>query len=277
MPALKPSDLAALRGLILDMDGVLWEGDSPLPGMQDFFRFLRQRGIRFILATNNASLTEECYVQKLARMGVAVGPEAILTSGAATAQYLKSICRPGERAYVIGEEGLIRAVKSSGVQVADVNALDAQYVICGMDRGITWTKLANATINLNRGARFIGTNGDVTFPTEHGITHGNGAILAALTAASGVRPMVIGKPFPTILHMALARLELPKAQVAALGDRLETDILGARNAGLKSILVLTGITSRTDLRKSRIKPTWTVADLPMLQAIWEARRNRSGG
>jgi 4-nitrophenyl phosphatase len=271
MPAPKSSDLSAMRGLILDMDGVLWEGDSPLPGMADFLRFLREREIRFVLATNNASLTVASYLQKLARMGVAAGPEEILTSATATAEYLKTVARPGERAFIIGEEGLIRAVESAGVQAAGPDTLDADYVICGMDRGLSWNKLANATINLNRGARFIGTNGDVTFPTERGISHGNGAILAALTAASGIRPKIIGKPYPAIMQMAVARLGLPKARIAAVGDRLETDILGARNAGLKSILVLTGVTSRKMLRKNRVRPTWVIDGLPAIQAVWTAR------
>jgi 4-nitrophenyl phosphatase len=271
MPAPKSSDLSALRGLILDMDGVLWEGESPLPGMAEFFRFLREREIRFVLATNNASLTVESYLQKLARMSVAAEPEEILTSATATAEYLKSVARPGERAYIIGEEGLIRAVESAGIQAAGPDALDADYVICGMDRGLNWNKLANATINLNHGARFIGTNGDVTFPTERGISHGNGAILAALTAASGIRPKIIGKPYPAIMQMAVARLGLPKARIAAVGDRLETDILGAKNAGLKSILVLTGVTSRKMLRGNMVHPTWVIEGLPAIQAVWTAR------
>ncbi len=277
MPAPKTSDLSALRGLILDMDGVLWEGESPLPGMPEFFLFLRERGIRFVLATNNASLTIASYIQKLARMGVTAAPEEILTSATATAEYLKRVSRPGARAYVIGEEGLARSVELAGVRVVDPDALDADYVICGMDRNLSWNKLAAATINLNRGARFIGTNGDVTFPTERGIAHGNGAILAALSAASGIRPKIIGKPYPAIMQMAVARLGLPKARIAAVGDRLETDILGAKNAGLKSILVLTGITDKKLLRKSRNRPTWVIDDLPALQAVWAAPGNKGGG
>jgi 4-nitrophenyl phosphatase len=265
MPVVKRPTLAALRGLILDMDGVLWEGNAPLPGMSDFFRFLQDRGIRFLLATNNASLTPESYQEKLRRMGVEISCDEILTSAMATADYLKQTIRPGERAYVIGEEGLIRAVASTGLLVTDSDALDAQYVICGMDRNLTWNKLASATINLHRGARFIGTNADVTFPTERGIAHGNGAILAALSAASGIQPKIIGKPFPALMQMAVKKMDLPKSQIAAVGDRLETDILGAKNAGLKSILVLTGVTRRKDLRKSRIRPTWVIADLPSLQ------------
>jgi 4-nitrophenyl phosphatase len=262
------STLPEVRGLILDMDGVLWEGDSPLPGMAELFRFLRERGIRLILATNNASKTPAQYQEKLARMGVAVAREEILTSAIATAEYLHSEARPGDRAFIIGEDGLIQAVRSAGVEIAAPDDVHAQFVVVGMDRTLSWKKLGTATINIHNGARFIGTNGDLTFPTERGITHGNGAILAALSAASGVRPKIIGKPQPMILTMAVRRLSLPKSRVIAVGDRLETDILGARKAGLRSVLVMTGVTRKSDLKRSRIRPTWVVNDLPALLQAW---------
>jgi 4-nitrophenyl phosphatase len=276
MPASLRYALAQVRGIILDMDGVLWAGDTPLPGLAEFFGFLRRRGIRLVLATNNASRSRERYREKLLRMGAPVDAHEILTSAVATAEYLRSVARPGESAYVIGEEGLIREVEAAGLTIAGPDAVDAQYVICGMDRNLNWDKLACATICLHHGARFIGTNADVTFPTERGISHGNGAILAALTAASGVSPKVIGKPFPAMMRMAVKRLGLPKTRIVAVGDRLETDILGARNAGLRSILVLTGVTSRKELRKSRIRPTWVAVGLPDLLTAWAdtGRRGR---
>jgi 4-nitrophenyl phosphatase len=269
MPEPRTIDLARIRGLILDMDGVLWRGDVPLPGMPAFLEFLRSQGIRFLLATNNASLTPEMYVQKLAGMGADVLPGEVITSALATAQYLQSILQPGERVYVIGEEGVRRALENAGCTVSDVEELHAAYVVCAMDRGLSWQKLANATINLRNGARLIGTNPDTTFPTERGIAHGNGAILAALTAASGVTPTVIGKPFPILFQIAQEKLGLPKDSIASLGDRLETDILGANNAGITSILILTGVTSGKDLEGSSIQPTWVVPDLPSLQDVWQ--------
>jgi 4-nitrophenyl phosphatase len=277
MTAALRTALAGVRGVIFDMDGVLWEGDRPLPGMADLFRFLRERGIRMILATNNASRTLAQYQEKIARMGAAVRGEEIITSSIATAEYLRKAARPGDRVFVIGEDGLVEAVRSAGLEVAAPDERQAQFVVCGMDRALTWEKLGTATINLHNGARFIGTNGDVTFPTERGITHGNGAILAALAAASGRKPVVIGKPQPAILNAAVRRLSLPKSQVIAIGDRLETDILGAKNAGLRSVLVLTGVTSRKDLRRSRIRPTWVVDGLPALQNAWLQAENRIRG
>jgi 4-nitrophenyl phosphatase len=269
--------LANLNGIILDMDGVLWEGETPLPGMADFLSFLRVEKIRLMLATNNASLTPESYVRKIARMGAEVRRDEILTSATATAAYLKTVVRPGEKVFIIGEEGLVRAVEEADLTVAGPDELHAAYVVCGMDRGLSWQKLAAATINLRGGARFIGTNPDLTFPTERGIAHGNGAILAALTAASGVKPALIGKPYPSLYQMALRQMGIPKSRVAALGDRLETDILGARKAGLKSILVLTGVSSRKEASRYKYKPALVVKDLPSLQRMWLLSRQRRDG
>lgn len=262
------NNLSRVRGLILDMDGVLWEGNSPLPGMDAFFNFLRAQNIRFILATNNASLTPAQYVQKITRLGAHVLPEEILTSALATAQYLKTIAQPGDSIFVIGEDGIRCAVTDAGFRLASEDDLHAPFVICGMDRQLSWQKLATATINLRNGARFIGTNPDTTFPTERGIAHGNGAILSALTTASGVQPVIIGKPHAPLFEMALARLGMPKDAVAAVGDRLETDILGAERAGISSILVLTGVTNPSALESSEIRPTWVFPDLPGLQRAW---------
>jgi 4-nitrophenyl phosphatase len=252
------------------MDGVLWEGESPLPGMTAFFDFLRNNKTPLYLATNNSSLTVDSYRKKLDRLGVTVVNAEIITSAMATARYLEKIARPKQRAYVIGEEGIRQALKEAGILIADPDDLHADYVVVGMDRTLTWSKLANATINLRNGAKFIGTNPDVTFPTERGIAHGNGAILAALAAASGVPPTVIGKPFPILFEMVIERAGIPKTNIVVLGDRLETDILGAKNTGLDSILVLTGVTSNSDLGKSEIQPTWVFEDLPSLQKAWKS-------
>ena len=175
--------LSSIRNLIIDMDGVLWHGETALPGLVEFFVFLRRRSIRFVLATNNASQTPEQYVAKLGRMGVAVAREEILTSAQAAAIYLSGIAPKGEPVYTIGEAGVTQALEEEGFAISDDKA---KYVVVGMDRGLTWEKLARATLNIRAGATFIGTNPDTTLPTERGITHGNGAVLALLQAASDV-------------------------------------------------------------------------------------------
>ncbi len=264
-----PRSLADLRALIIDIDGVLWRGDTALPGLAAFFALMRERGILFRLATNNASLTPAAYVAKLAGFGVRAAEEEVLTSALATAAYLRREA-PGARVYVIGEEGIQQALRDAGLRVVGEEDLTADIVVCSMDRGLNWTKLGNATISLRGGARFVATNADMTFPTERGITHGNGAILAALSAASGAQPTVVGKPEPLLYEMALASLGRTSRETAAIGDRLETDILGAHRAGLPSILVLSGVSSADEAAQAACPPSWVFAGLPELTQAWRS-------
>jgi 4-nitrophenyl phosphatase len=250
--------LREMRAAVIDMDGVLWEGDRALPGLVEFFAALRKRQIRFVLATNNASRTPEQYVQKLAHMGVTVTVDEIFTSSQATALFLRQRSPDGARIFAIGEEGLQRPLTEAGFTLCDLYQTGAGYVVVGMDRGLSWDKLATATINIRAGAIFVGTNPDLTLPTEHGITHGNGAILAALQAATGIAPVIIGKPEPTMYQQALPKLQSHPAITVAIGDRLETDILGAVRAGLPSALVLTGVSKRSDLETLSYQPTWVL-------------------
>lgn len=254
--------LNAIRALIIDMDGVLWHGSEAMPGLIQFFQTLRERRIRFILATNNASLTPDQYVNKLAEMGVIVGPEQVLTSGLATALYLSQQVVPTKtKVFVVGEEGARQPLLAQGFTLADLYDQTADIVVCGKDQGLSWDKLATATLNIRAGAKFIGTNGDTTLPTERGVTHGNGAILAALQVATGVAPTIVGKPEPTMYQLAMTLLNADKDTTVAIGDRLETDILGAVHTGIRSILVLTGISSETDLQASSYQPTWVMPDI----------------
>jgi 4-nitrophenyl phosphatase len=270
-----------IRALIIDMDGVLWHGTEPMAGLIDFFDTLYKLNIRFILATNNASLTPEQYVDKLAKMGVTVTQDQILTSGTATALYLSKLVKPTEtRVFVIGVEGATQPLIELGFTLTDLyevsnkdnNQKGADIVVCGKDETLTWQKLATATLNIRAGAKFIGTNGDTTLPTELGVTHGNGAILAALEVATGVTPTIIGKPEPIIYQQALVLLNASPEETVAIGDRLETDILGAVRTGIRSIMVLTGISSEDDLKASDYQPTWVMPDIT---AITHALKNQT--
>lgn len=256
-----------IRALIIDMDGVLWHGTQPIAGLTDFFDTLDALQIRYILATNNASLTPEQYVSKLAKMGVSVAKHQILTSGTATALYLSQhTVAQNTRVFVVGEAGATQPLLELGFTLTELYDTQADYVVCGKDETLNWAKLATATLNINKGARFIGTNADTTLPTELGNTHGNGAILAALEVATGVKPTIIGKPEPIIYQQALALLGVSPEQTVALGDRLETDILGAVRTGIRSIMVLTGISSLDDLSTSDYQPTWVLPDLRAVTA-----------
>lgn len=260
-----------IRALIIDMDGVLWHGDQPMPGLTDFFQTLRDQQIRFILATNNASLTQDQYVAKLAQMGVQVSHHEILTSSMATALYLTEHTNPAEiRVFVIGEDGAKQPLIDRGFTLTGLYELNddkdnpnmgADIVVCGKDSTLSWDKLATATLNIRAGAKFIGTNADTTLPTERGLTHGNGAILAALQAATGVIPTIIGKPEPIIYQQALALLDIDPAQTVAIGDRLETDILGAVRTGIRSLMVLSGVSTEEDVKTTDYRPTWVMPDI----------------
>ena len=257
--------LTNTSAFIIDMDGVLWHGEQAAPGLVEFFETLRNKNIRFILATNNASSTPQQYVTKLNRMGVSISASDILTSGMATAFYLAGQVDPAStRIYVVGEQGAQQPLIDHGFILtegyelnADSNSSEAaaQFVVCGKDETLNWDKLAIATLNIRAGAQFIGTNADTTMPTERGFTHGNGAILAALQAATGVEPIIIGKPEPIMYQQALALLDVDPAETVAIGDRLETDILGAVRTGIRSIMLLSGVSTEEDLKESDYQPT----------------------
>jgi len=264
-------DLNDVRAFIIDMDGVLWHGEKPLPGLLEFFAALRERRLPFVLATNNAASTPDQYVAKLARMGVPVSRDEVLTSSLATASYLAERTVPTEtRVFAIGEDGVQQALAEQGFILRGLYEIDADYVVCGMDKGISWDKLATATLNIRAGAKFIGTNPDTSLPTERGVTHGNGAILAAIQAGSGVAPVTIGKPAPIMYQQAMARLQVDPAHTVAIGDRLETDILGAVNADIRSVMVLTGISDREEVAREGYGPTWIVPGLPEIVEALQA-------
>ena len=251
-----------ISAMIVDMDGVLWHGDQAQSGLIEFFQALRQLQLPFVLATNNASLTAGQYVEKLAGMGVSVALSEILTSGMATALYLSQHYQPEQtRVFVIGGDGARQPLLDLGFTLTGLYETGADLVVCGLDRELSWDKLATATLNIHAGAGFIGTNGDTTLPTERGVTHGNGAILAALQAAAGVKPTIIGKPEPIIYQQALALLGADMATTIAIGDRLDTDILGAVRTGIRSLLVLSGVSSLADLQQLDYAPTWVLSDI----------------
>lgn len=265
-----------IRALIIDMDGVLWHGNKAIPGLTEFFQTLRDLNLRFILATNNASLTPQQYIDKLAGMGVAVGLHEIMTSAMATAMYMAEQMNPAQtRVFVVGEDGAIQALQEQGFILTGIYEINnetskgADVVVCGKDHTINWDKLATATLNIRAGAKFIGTNGDNTLPTELGLIHGNGAILAALTTATGVSPTIIGKPEPIMYQQAIAKLGADLSETIAIGDKLETDILGAVRTGIRSLMVLTGVSTEADLKASDYQPTWVMPDI---RAVTEALR-----
>jgi len=258
--------LRNLHHLIIDMDGVLYRGKVAIPGVGAFLDFLREQGIGFLLATNNSTKTPEQYVAKLTEMGVAVRADEILTSAQATAAYMLGIAPAGARIFVVGQDGLFAALREAGFALVEEQS---EYVVVGMDFNVCYERLAQATLQIRAGARFIGTNADRTFPSERGIVPGAGALLALLETATGVTPTVIGKPGTAMIEQALARMGARAATTGMLGDRLETDILAGQRAGLVTVLVLSGVTGAEALAGSEIQPDLTFRDVGHLHAAWK--------
>ncbi|MCA9993595.1 MAG: HAD-IIA family hydrolase [Anaerolineales bacterium] len=263
-----------LTALVLDMDGVLWRGETAMPGLADFFATLRRRQLNFMLATNNATKIATQYTEKLARFGVAVPPEQILTSAEATAGFLRQQYPAGARIFVVGEQGLHLALAAQGFELLPNNGrLDptarADLVVVGFNRHATYTDMATAAYLIRQGARFIGTNPDKTFPSEIGPLPGAGSLLAFVETGSGQAPTIVGKPGRVLFDEAVRRLGTRPEQTAMVGDRLETDIAGGQNAGLRTILLLSGVTGREELARSPIHPDLVLADITALAAYLE--------
>jgi 4-nitrophenyl phosphatase len=258
--------LRNLRNLIIDMDGVLYRGREAIAGAGDLIGFLRRQRIGFMLATNNATRTPPQFVDKLAGMDVQVYPHEVMTSSLATASYLARIAPSGADVFVVGMDGLRTALEEAGFRLVEDGA---HYVVAGMDFTVCYERLAQASLQIRAGARFIGTNPDLTFPSEQGILPGAGSLLAFLEAASGVKPVIIGKPETAMLEQVLACLDAQPASTAILGDRLETDILAGRRAGMHTILVLSGVTDEAILSGSEVQPDLVFDDVAHLHNAWK--------
>ncbi len=263
-------NLADLQALIIDMDGVLWRGDKPLPGLNAMFDFLAQRQMPFMLATNNASKTPEQYLKKFEGFGVSLKREQILTSSLATAAYLENELEPGSNVFVVGQDGLREAVREAGFTLLEDSSQAAGAVVSGIDFALTYDTLKHAAFLIQRGARFVGSNGDLTFPVETGLAPGAGSILAAIEAATNVKPTVIGKPKRLMFDIAVQKLGSDPDRTAMIGDRLETDILGGQRAGLKTILVTTGVDSQATIAEKEIYPDVVFSGIDTLVETWSA-------
>ncbi len=239
------------KNYICDMDGVLVYGSQVIPGANEFIERLQAAGSRFLVLTNNSLYTQRDLQVRLSRMGLHVPTEAIYTSAMATAQFLAQQ-HPGGSAYVIGEAGLTTALHAVGYIMTDQNP---DYVVLGETLSYSFERITNAMRFVAAGARFIATNPDVTGPGEGGIVPATGAVAALISAATGVTPYYIGKPNPLIMRTALRTLNAHSEDSVMVGDRMDTDIVIGIEAGLETILVLTGVTRREDVAKYPYRPT----------------------
>ncbi|MCL5264923.1 MAG: HAD-IIA family hydrolase [Chloroflexi bacterium] len=255
--------LASLRALLVDLDGVVYRGSTLLDGSTEFFRFLNAKCLAYCLITNNATSTPTQVARKLKDLGIEIAESSIFTSGQAAARYLTRQAPVGTGVYIVGEDGLRQPLLEAGFRIDDVAP---GYVVVGLDREFTYKKMAIACVAVRRGAKLIGTNPDKTFPVEEHLLPGAGALLASITSCSGARPTVVGKPSAEMLKLAIEHLGVRKRETAIVGDRLDTDVLAGKRAGITTILVLTGVASQEDLSRSRIAPDYVFRDLNELRA-----------
>uniref|UniRef100_A0A7C3J2E0 HAD-IIA family hydrolase n=1 Tax=Candidatus Methanomethylicus mesodigestus TaxID=1867258 RepID=A0A7C3J2E0_9CREN len=238
---------------IIDLDGCIYRGDKAIEGAAEAVDTIRANGKRLLFLTNNSTKTPSEYAAKLSSLGIKAHRGEILTSSVATAHYLKSYGKG--RCYVIGQEGLLSALKEGGFELLDeTHSSEADYVVCGLDMGLTYAKISAACFAIQKGAKFIATNPDPNLPVQGGYLPGAGSIMKAVQTATGRRPIIIGKPSRIIMDIALEILKCPPGRAMIVGDTLKMDIQAGKNAGMFTALVLTGSTTIMQVRRSKIKP-----------------------
>lgn len=254
------------KAFIFDMDGVLYRGKTPLPGVQDLFNALTVRGIRFLLATNNSMATPAAYVKRMADMGVEVSEADVQTSATATRDYLLGELESDARILIVGMPALGEQIfTGTAFQPAtDARTEHVDVVVVGLDLEFTYEKLHRAMQAILHGARFVATNSDATLPIEGGVQPGAGSIVAAIATASQTQPTVVGKPETLMMIKGIELLGVTAADAVMVGDRLDTDILSGHRAGLRTALVLTGVSQREDLERAEVLPDFVFTNLPAI-------------
>lgn len=245
------------QGYLIDLDGTMYKGTERIEAASDFVKRLREKGIPYLFVTNNSSRTPSQVAEKLQGFDIPAEENQVFTTSQATANYIYSQ-NPLASVYVIGEEGLKTAIKEKGFQLAGENA---DYVVVGIDREISYEKLAIACLAVRNGAAFISTNGDIALPTERGLLPGNGSITAVISVSTQTKPLFIGKPESIIMDQALKVLGTAKEETLMVGDYYDTDILAGINAGIDTLLVHTGVTTKELLAGYDQKPTYAIDSL----------------
>lgn len=243
-------ELRGKKGFICDMDGVIYHGNKLLPGVREFVSWLYQEKKRFLFLTNSSERSPKELQQKLARMGLEVDESHFYTSALATAAFLKSQA-PGCSAYVIGAPGLVNALYDAGITMNDVNP---DYVIVGETTSYNYNMILQAVQLLNRGARLIATNSDLTGPSEQGIIPACRAFVAPIELATGKQAYYVGKPNPLMMRTGLRLLDVHSQEAAMIGDRMDTDIVAGMESGLLTCLVLSGVSTPENIRQFSYRP-----------------------
>ncbi|NLZ29126.1 MAG: HAD-IIA family hydrolase, partial [Firmicutes bacterium] len=241
-------------GLILDMDGVLWRDNEAIGNLPQIFDTIRKLGLSFVLATNNSTKTVESYIDKLNGFGVSLKPWQVIGTAQVTLEYLKHHFPAGSKVYVLGSDEMKRLFSSNSFHVLELDESPyAEVVVVGLDKMVNYETLRYASQLIRKGARFIATNTDGTFPVPGGFIPGAGTIVKAVEVASVTKPIVIGKPEPLLFQRAMQLMGTKPTETMAVGDRLETDIQGAHNAGILNALVLSGVATIEDSKMLSFK------------------------
>jgi NagD protein len=251
----------SVEHFITDMDGVLVKGNQIIPGADRFIARLQELGREYLLLTNNSLYTPRDLAHRLHTLGMEIPTERLFTSAMATADFLQSQRLEGT-AFVVGASGLTQAIHEIGYVITDV---DPDYVVLGEVEGYNFEIVTKAIRLIEGGARFIATNPDVSGPSEAGTVPGCGAMAALIERASGKAPLYVGKPNPLMMRSALNYLDVHSEDTVMVGDRMDTDIVAGVESGMRTILVLTGVTRPEDIDRFPYRPTWVLESVAEIE------------
>lgn len=246
------SSLKEKKGFICDMDGVIYHGNNLLDGVKEFYDWLNENNKNFVFLTNSSERSPKELQQKLFRLGLEVEEKHFYTSALATANFLKSQC-PGGSVYVIGEPGLLNALYEQGFTMNNVNP---DYVVVGETRALNYEMIELATHLVNNGAKLIGTNPDITGPSEKGLVPATRALIAPIEMATGKNAYYIGKPNPLMMRIGLKMLRCENEEACIIGDRMNTDIIAGIESEIDTVLVLSGVTTRKEISRYPYRPSY---------------------
>lgn len=245
------------KAFISDMDGVIYHGNRLLNGATEFVEWLKRSNKKFLFLTNSSERTPRELREKLIRLGIDVPEENFYTSALATADFLKKQ-HPGCSAYVIGEAGLTNALYSAGISMNDT---DPDYVVVGESRSYSYERIEHAALLVQKGAKLIGTNPDLTGPSEKGIIPATGALIAPIELATGSKAYFVGKPNSLMMRRAVKRLGMRSCETAIIGDRMDTDIIAGIEAEIDTVLVLSGVSTMENIKQFAFCPDHIFAGL----------------
>lgn len=252
-------ELSSIKLAILDIDGVVIKGRTPIPGATEGIRLLEENNVKVVYLTNNSTRPRKRIVELLRETGINVSVYDVFTSSYLTAFYLEKEANKNDRIFIIGEEGIVYELEEIGFQNLFWSNYEPpiDYVIAGMDKNFNFQKLTYAQHAILSGAKFIATNTDPTFPTENGLIPGGGSIVKAVETASKKQPIIIGKPEIVGLRLILNKFNIQDPEdVILIGDRIETDLIAGKRLGCKTGIVLSGVTTKDELERleNSLKP-----------------------